>query len=340
MGDPRASTTSPRTSAAATRPTTAPPAATPWPDAWRACSRRTPCSVPQLITDWRSGLDTDGAGGDLDPDLRWQAELWRRLLGRVGAPPPDVRLADTMERLRAGGDDLDLPPRLSLFGHTRLPGDRGGAAASAGRAARGPPLAAAGLARPVGRAGSRPPAPARCRARRRRLVQRWSAIRCSARWGATRASCGARSASSPVPPSRRPPVAARHAARLAPARPTCQRRARRRDPVRAARPATTSVQVHACHGCGPSGRRAPRGAGRPAAGRPDARAARHPRDVPRHRVLRTADLGRLRARRRRRSREPATRPTSCGCGSPTARSAPPTRCSASPRSSSSWCVGG
>ncbi len=76
---------------------------------------------PELIAQWRSGLDTDGAGGDLDPDLRWQAELWRRLVGRVGAPPPDVRLADTMARLRAGGDDLDLPPRLSLFGHTRLP---------------------------------------------------------------------------------------------------------------------------------------------------------------------------------------------------------------------------
>ncbi|MCY7400143.1 MAG: exodeoxyribonuclease V subunit gamma [Nocardioides sp.] len=76
---------------------------------------------PALITQWRSGLDTDGAGGTLDADLRWQAELWRRLVARVGAPPPDLRLADTLARLRAGGDDLDLPPRLSLFGHTRLP---------------------------------------------------------------------------------------------------------------------------------------------------------------------------------------------------------------------------
>ena len=30
--------------------------------------------------------DTDGAGGDLDDDLVWQAELWRRLLDRVGEP--------------------------------------------------------------------------------------------------------------------------------------------------------------------------------------------------------------------------------------------------------------
>lgn len=76
---------------------------------------------PALVTDWRDGRDTDGAGGALDPDLRWQAELWRRLLVHVGTTPPDVRHARTVERLRAGGGDLDLPPRLSLFGHTRLP---------------------------------------------------------------------------------------------------------------------------------------------------------------------------------------------------------------------------
>jgi len=80
---------------------------------------------PALVTDWRKGRDTDGAGGDLtrdlDHDLRWQAELWRMLLDRVDAPPPDVRHAETLARLRAGGDGLDLPSRLSLFGHTRLP---------------------------------------------------------------------------------------------------------------------------------------------------------------------------------------------------------------------------
>lgn len=79
---------------------------------------------PALLADWREGRDSDGAGGQLDDDLRWQAELWRRLLDAVGDPPPDVRHAATLDRLRAGGDDpagLDLPPRLSLFGHTRLP---------------------------------------------------------------------------------------------------------------------------------------------------------------------------------------------------------------------------
>jgi len=76
---------------------------------------------PRLVTDWREGLDTDGAGNKLDDDLLWQAELWRRLVKRVGEVPPDVRHAETLERLRGGGDGLDLPPRLSLFGHTRLP---------------------------------------------------------------------------------------------------------------------------------------------------------------------------------------------------------------------------
>ncbi len=76
---------------------------------------------PGLVTDWREGRDTDGCGSPVDPDLAWQPELWRRLVERVGASPPDVRHAETLARLRAGGDGLDLPPRLSLFGHTRLP---------------------------------------------------------------------------------------------------------------------------------------------------------------------------------------------------------------------------
>ncbi|PUA82917.1 exodeoxyribonuclease V subunit gamma [Nocardioides currus] len=76
---------------------------------------------PRLIADWRAGRDTDGAGEELERDLRWQADLWRRLVDRMDLPPPDARQATTLERLRAGGGDLDLPPRLSLFGHTRLP---------------------------------------------------------------------------------------------------------------------------------------------------------------------------------------------------------------------------
>lgn len=91
-------------------------------------------SRPTMLTDWREGRDTDGTGASLDSDLIWQAELWRRLVATVDAPPPDVRHAQTLARLRdlapaTGGerqepgidaDPLDLPERLSLFGHTRL----------------------------------------------------------------------------------------------------------------------------------------------------------------------------------------------------------------------------
>ncbi len=76
---------------------------------------------PALLTDWREGRPTDGADGVLDDDLRWQADLWRRLLDVVDQVPPDARHAETLARLRDGGTDLDLPSRLSLFGHTRLP---------------------------------------------------------------------------------------------------------------------------------------------------------------------------------------------------------------------------
>jgi exodeoxyribonuclease V gamma subunit len=76
---------------------------------------------PQLVTDWREGRDTDGAGSPLDDDLVWQAELWRRLLTRVDADPPDVRHAATVAALRAGAHEIELPARLSLFGHTRIP---------------------------------------------------------------------------------------------------------------------------------------------------------------------------------------------------------------------------
>ncbi len=76
---------------------------------------------PAVLTAWREGRDEDGAGSALPDDLRWQAELYRRLLEVVDAPPPDLRHTETLDRLRAGDATLDLPGRLSLFGHTRLP---------------------------------------------------------------------------------------------------------------------------------------------------------------------------------------------------------------------------
>ncbi|QNE16953.1 exodeoxyribonuclease V subunit gamma [Kribbella qitaiheensis] len=76
---------------------------------------------PTLLADWSAGRDTDGRGDALDNDLAWQPELWRRLVGRTDAPPPNTRHTDTLARLRDQPESLELPTRLSLFGHTRLP---------------------------------------------------------------------------------------------------------------------------------------------------------------------------------------------------------------------------
>jgi exodeoxyribonuclease V gamma subunit len=74
---------------------------------------------PQLLIDWSAGDASDGIAGRLDDDLTWQPPLWRALTARVPAEPPAVRHRKTIERLQES--TLDLPPRLSLFGHTRLP---------------------------------------------------------------------------------------------------------------------------------------------------------------------------------------------------------------------------
>ncbi|HEU4811009.1 MAG TPA: exodeoxyribonuclease V subunit gamma [Nocardioides sp.] len=76
---------------------------------------------PGLVENWHHGSDTDGCGEEVDPDLAWQPELWRRLVSRVDAPPPQVRHRETITRLRESPGSFDLPGRVSLFGHTRLP---------------------------------------------------------------------------------------------------------------------------------------------------------------------------------------------------------------------------
>ncbi|ONI73911.1 exodeoxyribonuclease V subunit gamma [Kribbella sp. ALI-6-A] len=76
---------------------------------------------PAVLADWSAGRNTDGLGGVIDDDLSWQPELWRRLAERIDAPPPTVRHAETVAQLREKPESLDLPARLSLFGHTRLP---------------------------------------------------------------------------------------------------------------------------------------------------------------------------------------------------------------------------
>nr|WP_221185732.1 exodeoxyribonuclease V subunit gamma [Flexivirga oryzae] len=79
---------------------------------------------PTVLTAWSAGELTDGTGARLKDDLAWQAQLWRLLVERVGDPPPAQRHARTVAALRAGDDpapDAALPPRISFFGHTRMP---------------------------------------------------------------------------------------------------------------------------------------------------------------------------------------------------------------------------
>lgn len=76
---------------------------------------------PTLMADWESGRDTDGDGAPLDPDLVWQAELWRRVVDRVAQPSPVQRHRSVVEALRRDRSVSSLPSRISLFGHTRIP---------------------------------------------------------------------------------------------------------------------------------------------------------------------------------------------------------------------------
>jgi exodeoxyribonuclease V gamma subunit len=75
---------------------------------------------PAMLRDWAAGRDTDGAGGTLEPDLAWQAELWRRVRAAVGTDSPAERLGPACRRLVERPGELALPERLSLFGPTRV----------------------------------------------------------------------------------------------------------------------------------------------------------------------------------------------------------------------------
>jgi exodeoxyribonuclease V gamma subunit len=73
-----------------------------------------------MLRAWALGDDTRGDGGPLDDDVRWQAELWRRLRARVVLPSTPELLDAACDRLRSGGVELDLPERVSVFGTSRL----------------------------------------------------------------------------------------------------------------------------------------------------------------------------------------------------------------------------
>jgi exodeoxyribonuclease V gamma subunit len=68
---------------------------------------------PDMVQRWAAGSP------QLD-EATWQVDLWRLLRERIGQPGPAERLVDACERLRKEPELLGLPPRLSLFGLTRL----------------------------------------------------------------------------------------------------------------------------------------------------------------------------------------------------------------------------
>jgi len=76
---------------------------------------------PEMLRESAAGDDTDGDGRALGDDWSWQAELWRHLRTAIGLPSPAERLVDACRRLRADATLLSLPPRISIFGLTRLP---------------------------------------------------------------------------------------------------------------------------------------------------------------------------------------------------------------------------
>jgi exodeoxyribonuclease V gamma subunit len=76
---------------------------------------------PAMLRAWVEGDDTTGDGAPLPPDVRWQAPLWRALREHLAVSSPAERLEDACARVAADRDLVALPPRLALFGITRLP---------------------------------------------------------------------------------------------------------------------------------------------------------------------------------------------------------------------------
>jgi exodeoxyribonuclease V gamma subunit len=79
---------------------------------------------PHMVRSWAAGDDIAGAGVPLPDDLRWQAELWRRVRSAIGTPSQAERIESAADRVRVEPTLLDLPPRLSVFGPTRLTTDQ------------------------------------------------------------------------------------------------------------------------------------------------------------------------------------------------------------------------
>ena len=239
----------------------------------RRCSTATPRTARSCSTAWRAG--DDRRRGGLPADLVWQAELWRRLRARIGTDPAE-RLATATAALATDPGLADLPAAaLAVRPHpaARRPPRR---ARRAGPPPRRAPVAAAPLPRAVGAhaedAGRPPP-------RADATAGRCRATRCWPRWAATSASCSCALAAAAR--RRRPPPRRRRTGRRRTLLGRLQRdlrddRAARGRP-RPAPPTTARSQVHACHGPHRQVEVLREVLLGLLAGRPDARAARHPR---------------------------------------------------------------
>lgn len=75
---------------------------------------------PDMIRQWAAGNLVDPMGRPLGARA-WQAELWGRVHQRIGEPSASERLPGILRDLRSGDLNLDLPPRLTLFGLSVVP---------------------------------------------------------------------------------------------------------------------------------------------------------------------------------------------------------------------------
>jgi exodeoxyribonuclease V gamma subunit len=74
-----------------------------------------------MVRAWAEGHDVDALGAPLQADMTWQPRLWRAVRQVIGQSSAPERWPGLLERVREGRIELDLPPRLLLFGFSLLP---------------------------------------------------------------------------------------------------------------------------------------------------------------------------------------------------------------------------
>lgn len=77
---------------------------------------------PAMIRAWAAGGDVDSGGEALPSHHAWQPHLWRLVRRVVDQPSPPEEWPELLGRVAGNELALDLPPRLSLFGFSLLPG--------------------------------------------------------------------------------------------------------------------------------------------------------------------------------------------------------------------------